>query len=113
MCWVLGEAQPAIRARSLTEHVDFRSKDAVINIWKLPKPPQRLDAFMTSALPPISLPNLSKAAQADLTALHWSPDGELLAIGSYDSIFRICTRKGFMYVTHDYHQVRIPNSLKG
>ncbi|KAH6916628.1 WD40 repeat-like protein [Coprinopsis sp. MPI-PUGE-AT-0042] len=80
------------------------SKDAVVNIWKLPKPPQRLDAFTTSALPPISLPNLSKAAQADLTALHWSPDGELLAIGSYDSIFRICTRKGTMYLTQDYHQ---------
>ncbi|EAU92286.2 RCC1 domain-containing protein [Coprinopsis cinerea okayama7 len=50
------------------------SKDAVVNLWKLPKPPQRVDAFTTSALPPVSLQNLSTSTQADLTALHWSPD---------------------------------------
>lgn len=80
------------------------SKDAVIKLWKLPKPPQRLDAFATSALAPTTISGLSIAAQADLTALHWSSDGELLAIGSYDSVFRICTRKGEVYFTHNYHQ---------
>ncbi|KAG2022756.1 WD-repeat-containing protein [Coprinopsis cinerea AmutBmut pab1-1] len=80
------------------------SKDAVVNLWKLPKPPQRVDAFTTSALPPVSLQNLSTSTQADLTALHWSPDGNLLAIGSYDSVFRICTRKGTMYFTHSLHE---------
>jgi transducin (beta)-like 1 len=84
-----------------------RSKDAVVNLWKLPKPPQRVDAFTTSALPPVSLQNLSTSTQADLTALHWSPDGNLLAIGSYDSVFRICTRKGTMYFTHSLHEVRL------
>ncbi|TFK17056.1 WD40 repeat-like protein [Coprinopsis marcescibilis] len=79
------------------------SKDAVLNLWKLPQPPYRGDAFITSALPPISIP-LSSSNQADLTALHWSPDGNLLAVGSYDSVFRICTRKGSMYFTRAMHE---------
>ncbi|KAF8743705.1 hypothetical protein AX14_001230 [Amanita brunnescens Koide BX004] len=74
------------------------SKDAVVNFWTLPEP-----SSTTNPDSPVSLNHFSKAESADLTSLHWSPDGQLLAIGSYDSILRISKPNGELYFTHSQH----------
>jgi transducin (beta)-like 1 len=37
--------------------------------------------------------------------MHWNPAGTLVAIGSYDSILRVCTASGDLYFSHAQHQV--------
>jgi len=89
----------------------LRSKDAVVNLWTVPeqKPPSWLgaDAATPTSLPPMMLDHFAKTEQGDLTSLHWNSDGTLLAIGSYDSVLRICTASGGLYFSHPQHQVRI------
>ncbi|KAK7063722.1 F-box-like/WD repeat-containing protein TBL1Y [Favolaschia claudopus] len=82
------------------------SKDAVINIWDLPDPPLDLPGSSEFAQPP-GQPRkleLSDNQQGDLTALHWNPDGTLIAVGSYDSVLRVCTAEGELYFTSTQHQ---------
>ena len=53
-----------------------------------------------------TLGKLSQAGQqGDLTSLHWSHDGQLLAIGSYDSVLRVATKKGTIWMTSNLHEV--------
>ncbi|KAK2461515.1 hypothetical protein APHAL10511_005978 [Amanita phalloides] len=78
------------------------SKDAVVNFWTL-SDPSNSRSSSTSTPSPVSLKHFSKTESADLTSLHWSPDGQLLAIGSYDSILRISKPDGELYFTHAQH----------
>ncbi|KAF9531829.1 WD40-repeat-containing domain protein [Crepidotus variabilis] len=78
------------------------SKDSVVNLWNLPDPPA--EGFAEAPNLPIALEQISKAEQGDLTSLDWNPDGTLLAIGSYDSILRVCSVEGGVYFTHPQHQ---------
>lgn len=57
------------------------------------------------AVAPIRGQFQTSAKQADLTALHWSPDGTLLAAASYDSVLRVLTDKGELYLSYPLHQV--------
>ncbi|KAG5639567.1 hypothetical protein H0H81_012238 [Sphagnurus paluster] len=69
------------------------SKDAIVNLWNLPKPPKGPDKSAT-AVAPVVVDYFSKSEQGDLTSIDWNADGTLVAIGSYDSILRICTYSG-------------------
>ncbi|KAG6919042.1 hypothetical protein DXG01_009752 [Tephrocybe rancida] len=69
------------------------SKDAIVNLWTLPKPPEGPGNFATP-VSPTSVDYFSKPEQGDLTSLDWNSDGTLVAIGSYDSTLRICTSGG-------------------
>lgn len=80
------------------------SKDAVVNLWNLPRPPHGVNNFARPPPTPLVLENFSKSPQGDLTSLHWNSEGTLLAIGSYDSVLRICTNKGTLYFSHPQHQ---------
>ncbi|KAL4260438.1 F-box-like/WD repeat-containing protein Ebi-like protein [Pleurotus pulmonarius] len=71
------------------------SKDAVVKIW---------DLSVDGDSPPSVTRDFSSSVQADLTALHWSPDGNLLAVGSYDSVLRVCTVTGQLYFSHAQHK---------
>lgn len=79
------------------------SKDSIVNLWNLPDPP--IEGFAVSPSEPIVLEHISKARQGDLTSLDWNADGTLLAVGSYDSILRVCSVEGSVYFTHPQHQV--------
>ncbi|KAF8347055.1 WD40 repeat-like protein [Amanita rubescens] len=79
------------------------SKDAVVNFWTLPDPSSSTVPSTSDPFPPVSLHHFSKAGSADLTSLNWSPDGQLLAIGSYDSILRVSKPNGELYFTHSQH----------
>ncbi|KAF8203915.1 WD40 repeat-like protein [Pholiota molesta] len=81
------------------------SKDGVVNVWNLPDPPlPNSPDFATTPEEPVALENVSKVSQGDLTSLDWNSDGTLLAIGSYDSILRVCTSSGALYFSHPQHQ---------
>lgn len=54
---------------------------------------------------PIALENVSRAQQGDITSLDWNSEGTLLALGSYDSVLRVCTVQGSVYFSHPQHQV--------
>ncbi|KAI0639523.1 WD40 repeat-like protein [Trametes polyzona] len=78
------------------------SKDSVVHIWDVPGPNRDGDVPPQSK-PPLTCAYPPKEDQGDLTALNWSPDGGLLAIGCYDSVLRICDREGKVYFTHTQH----------
>ena len=89
----------------LNHYFSFRSKDGVVNLWNIPDlPPNGLES---AELPrePIALESASRAQQKDLTSLDWNSEGTLLALGSYDSILRVCTSQGSNYFSHPQHQV--------
>lgn len=81
------------------------SKDAVVNLWNLSTPPPGANNFAPAPSPPLVLDYFAKSKQADLTSLHWNSDGSLVAIGSYDSVLRICTAAGALYFQNPQHQV--------
>ncbi|KAJ7069045.1 WD40 repeat-like protein [Mycena belliarum] len=84
------------------------SKDAVVNLWDLPVPPQpSASEYAQPPGLPHQLEHFSSAEQGDLTALHWNHDGTLIAIGSYDSVLRVCTDTGELYLRHEQHQAPI------
>ncbi|KAF7347355.1 F-box-like/WD repeat-containing protein TBL1Y [Mycena venus] len=81
------------------------SKDAVVNLWDLPNPP--LPGTSEFAQPPGAprrLEHFGNSDQGDLTALHWNAEGTLIAIGSYDTVLRVCTASGDLYFQHTQHQ---------
>lgn len=79
-----------------------RSRDATVNYWNVPS-----GSYDNSPLrPTLTLSNLATSSQADLTSIDWSPDGSLVAIGSYDATLRVCTSAGKVYLTDDHHKVR-------
>ncbi|EPQ60333.1 WD40 repeat-like protein [Gloeophyllum trabeum ATCC 11539] len=81
------------------------SKDAVVNIWKIPGPPpdgSGVSPHCSEA--PLKLAHFAKPESADLTSLDWNPDGTLLAIGSYDAILRVCDTNGRLYMTSELHE---------
>lgn len=83
----------------------FRSRDAVVLIWDLQNPPTESDQFASHSSEPVTVEIKSMQSSCDLTSLEWNPSGTLLAIGSYDSMLRICTSTGAVYFTHPQHQV--------
>ncbi|KAJ7664938.1 WD40 repeat-like protein [Mycena rosella] len=84
------------------------SKDAVVNLWELPYPPPRASPeFGQPPAAPRRLEHFGNADQGDLTALHWNTEGTLIAIGSYDTILRVCTAEGELYFSHAQHQAPI------
>ncbi|KAL0951702.1 hypothetical protein HGRIS_008377 [Hohenbuehelia grisea] len=72
------------------------SKDAIVIIWDISNP-------TADPVPHVTMDFAQKDVQGDLTSLHWSPDGEYLAIGSYDSVLRVCNFKGEIHLTHPQH----------
>ncbi|KAJ8596276.1 WD40 repeat-like protein [Rhizopogon salebrosus TDB-379] len=78
------------------------SRDAVVNYWTVPTEPNHEPT--ATIQPTVTLPDLTSASQADLTALSWNHDGSLVAIGSYDSILRICTATGKLYFNDSHHK---------
>jgi transducin (beta)-like 1 len=85
-----------------------RDRDALVNYWNIPIAPSTLPA--TSAppqLPPTHSVATSKEDMCDLTAIDWSPDGLLLAVASYDSIMRILTASGELYMTDPVHKAPV------
>ena len=82
-----------------------RSKDTVINIWRVHEPSG--DRSPTSE-PPLTFAHLVDTKQGDLTSLDWSPDGKLLAAGSYDTYLRVCDAFGRLYFAESMQKVAIP-----
>ncbi|KAJ7157165.1 WD40 repeat-like protein [Mycena filopes] len=85
------------------------SKDTVVNLWDLPPPPPWTTPEF--ALPPAAPRRLeyfegsdAPDYQGDLTSLHWNTEGTLIAIGSYDSVLRVCTASGELYFSHTQHK---------
>ena len=56
---------------------------------------------------PLLVEQISKTEHGDVTSLGWNPDGTLLAIGSHDSVLRVCTVEGSLYFSHPQHEVGI------
>ncbi|KAJ7762388.1 WD40 repeat-like protein [Mycena maculata] len=84
------------------------SKDAVVNLWDLPNPPPMTSAdFAQPPGPPRRLEHFPNVDQGDLTALHWNTDGTLIAIGSYDTVLRVCNAQGDLYFSHTQHRAPI------
>ncbi|KAG6868496.1 hypothetical protein C0993_002034 [Termitomyces sp. T159_Od127] len=86
------------------------SKDAVVNLWTIPKGtvPKPLEGSnLPTPTPPISITDFAAAEAADLTSLDWNADGTLVAIGSYDSVVRICRSTGDLYFSYQQHRVII------
>jgi WD40 repeat protein len=82
-----------------------RSKDAIVNLWTVPL--DKNDEAAKSK-PPMSLGHHFRGPdQGDLTSLDWNFDGSLLAIGSYDSILRVCTVSGALYFSSTKHRVSL------
>ncbi|RDB29531.1 F-box-like/WD repeat-containing protein TBL1Y [Hypsizygus marmoreus] len=86
------------------EQLATGSKDAVVILWSLPKNPPGPDNFSIELARPHVLDYFAKPEAGDLTALHWNSEGTLVAIGSYDSVLRVCTSDGKMYLSHPQHQ---------
>lgn len=80
-----------------------RSRDAVVNYWAVPNGPNNDPTVPIQ--PTLTLSDLTLDEQADLTALNWNHDGSLVAIGSYDSILRICEANGETYFKDSHHKV--------
>ncbi|KAJ7361138.1 WD40 repeat-like protein [Mycena albidolilacea] len=80
------------------------SKDAVLTLWDLPNPP--LPGSAEFAQPPGAPRRLEfgGSEHCDLTALHWNVQGTLVAVGSYDSVLRICSVSGELYFSHTQHE---------
>ncbi|KAJ7837379.1 WD40 repeat-like protein, partial [Mycena olivaceomarginata] len=80
------------------------SKDAVLTLWDLPNPP--LPGSAEFAQPPGAPRRLEfgGSEHCDLTALHWNAQGTLVAVGSYDSVLRICSVSGELYFSHTQHE---------
>lgn len=78
-----------------------RSKDGIVHVWDLGS-----SLPTTDSAEPIKLAYFAREDAGDLTSLDWNFDGSLLAIGSYDSILRICTPSGELYFSHRQHEVR-------
>ncbi|KAI0073703.1 WD40 repeat-like protein [Panus rudis PR-1116 ss-1] len=77
------------------------SQDTTVNLWKVPN--NLTD--QTELEPPVTLVSKSvDGKQGDITCLDWSPDGSLLAIGSYDEMLRVCTPLNEMYFSHEQHE---------
>ena len=89
----------------LNLYFSFRSKDGVVNLWNLPDPSPNGLELAEAPGEPIALENVSRAQQKDLTSLDWNSEGTLLALGSYDSVLRVCTNQGSVYFSHPQHQV--------
>ena len=53
----------------------------------------------------VTLSYTSHGKVGDLTSCDWTPDGALLAIGSYDSVLRVCHASGELYFQHEQHEV--------
>ncbi|OCH96413.1 WD40 repeat-like protein [Obba rivulosa] len=79
------------------------SKDTVVHLWNVPEPKLGIRERIEID-PPLALAMTPKATQADMTSLDWTPDGTLLAIGSYDAMLRVCNASGELYFTHAQHQ---------
>ncbi|KAF8198323.1 WD40 repeat-like protein [Mycena galopus ATCC 62051] len=81
------------------------AKDAGVNLWDLPYPPAITSPdFARAPGPPLRLEHFANVDQGDLTALHWNAEGTLIAIGSYDSVLRVCTDSGDLYFSNTQHQ---------
>lgn len=55
--------------------------------------------------PPVELRHLPLAGQSDVTSMDWNPQGTLLATGSYDSVLRIWTLDGEIYLKQEDSKV--------
>lgn len=69
------------------------STDSIARIWSVP-----LDANPSTQIPnKVISHDPSNSAKRDVTALRWSPQGDLLAAGSYDGKIRVWTTDGLLH----------------
>lgn len=78
------------------------SRDAVVHYWSVPNGPNNDPTAPIQ--PTFTLSDITLDSQADLTALNWNHDGSLVAIGSFDSILRICTANGETHFKDSHHE---------
>ncbi|KAI0931269.1 hypothetical protein AcW1_001282 [Taiwanofungus camphoratus] len=79
------------------------SRDTVVHLWNIPELKQ--DGIPSLSIgPPLKLAYNPRPKQGDLTSLDWTRDGNLLAIGSYDAMLRVCNASGELYFSHTQHQ---------
>ncbi|KAF7307468.1 hypothetical protein MIND_00541200 [Mycena indigotica] len=85
------------------------SKNAVVNMWDLPFPPPASSAnfSVAPAEGPHQLEHFPDVIPGDLTNIEWNHDGSLVAIGSYDTVLRIFTITGDLYMSHTQHKAPI------
>ncbi|KAF8899132.1 WD40-repeat-containing domain protein [Infundibulicybe gibba] len=80
------------------------SKDSVVVLWKFPNAPPNDPAAPPTADIMSKVDQFQRPDGGDMTSLHWTRDGSLLAIGSYDCVLRICTASGELYFSKHQHQ---------
>lgn len=78
------------------------ARDATIMYWDIPT--NSHDGLVVSSLQPTAKISLTNSAKADLTSLDWNKDGTLVAIGSLDSVLRICDTSGKTYMIDHHHK---------
>lgn len=74
------------------------SGDGTVRIWTIPE---------SSQLPmnvPVVLPHIPISPKMDITSLEWSPDGEMIASGSYDRCARLFNKEGALIYKFEKHQ---------
>ncbi|KAH0614652.1 uncharacterized protein H6S33_000288 [Morchella sextelata] len=92
------------------------SPDSIARIWNVP-----LEAAQSSMIQnkiishePLvqkkaTLNDPTVSRHGDVTALRWSPQGDLLATGSFDGQTRIWTTDGFLRFSHSLHKYPVTN----
>jgi WD40 repeat protein len=78
------------------------SGDASARIWAI-NPPNATGGCQRSILLPHGI-NSADKKNKDVTTLEWSPNGELLATGSYDGVARVWSRSGELMQTLKGHR---------
>lgn len=106
ICLPLGKSCPSAIYSSI-RLMFFSAKDSEVILWDLAKQAKGANEFLTDGRIHGTLGKLSQEVQGDLTSLHWSSDGQLLAIGSYDSVLRVATRTNLIWMTADLHEVSV------
>ncbi|RPA97105.1 WD40 repeat-like protein [Choiromyces venosus 120613-1] len=75
------------------------SQDSIARIWNVP-----IDATSSTAIQnKVILHDPSSSPNRDVTAIRWSPQGDLIATGSYDGQTRIWTTDGLLRYTLPPH----------
>lgn len=89
------------------------SPDSIARIWNVPLEATQSDMIQNKIISheplvqKIDDPMVSR--HGDVTALRWSPQGDLLATGSFDGQTRIWTTDGLLRFSHSLHKFPVTN----